>query len=80
MQEMLRVPAVLLLCISPHHGDRPHHEGCACNAQGAPPRGLGEVRPTDHHPSPGPTKTMALQAYLTTCMDSHMILFSLFTS
>ncbi|GKB39174.1 hypothetical protein Tco_0884116, partial [Tanacetum coccineum] len=50
----------------------PNHEGCGCNAQGAPPRRLGEIRPTDHHPSPGPTKTMALQAYLTACMDSHM--------
>ncbi|GJV27720.1 hypothetical protein Tco_1384168 [Tanacetum coccineum] len=54
----------------------PNHEGCGCNAQGAPPRGLGEVRPTDHHPLPGPTKTTALQAYLTACRFSHdLVLF-----
>ncbi|GJV27717.1 hypothetical protein Tco_0332730 [Tanacetum coccineum] len=40
----------------------PNHEGCGCNAQGDPPRGLDKVRPTAHHPSPGPTKTMALAA------------------
>ena len=58
----------------PHHGNRPIMKDVVAMLKEL----HHEVRSTDHHLSPGPTKTMALQAYLTACMDSHMIPLSLF--